>query len=109
MRSDSILNTGLTSASINKAQRAKEARKARQDAKLTKRAHLIPAAEIIVEELQKELSNTQIKLLSMIDAKTTDGEVKDIIVALNLYTDSIKRLKSRISNIMRVNGEDSND
>lgn len=105
MRSDSILNTGVTGASINKAQRAKEARDLRSKEKLEKRAQLLPAAEIVVNELNKELEATKYALLSIINPSTPEENVKALISALNLYDQSMKNLKSRLSNIMRVQDE----
>lgn len=102
MRSDSILSTGLTSASIGKASRAKEARDERMRLKDAKRTTLLPAAEVVITEIDKEIQVTQVALLEMINTQTTTEQAKDIIASLNLYTASMKKLKSRLSNIMRT-------
>lgn len=101
MRNDSILNTGINSASINKAARAKEARLLRQQEKEQKRAKLHPAAEVVAEEIRKEQEYVKTTLLSLINTATPEADVKSLIVSLNLYDLSMKSLKTRISNILR--------
>lgn len=100
-RTDSILNTGMTSHTINKAERMKKARENRNQIKQAKRTKLMPAAEVVITELDKEKQNTEKMLLEQINVNTPDQSVKDIIVALNLYGESLNKLKSRLSNIMR--------
>ena len=109
MRRDSILNTGLTSNSINKAGREKHARELRKKAKDEKRSQLVPAIQIVIDELNKELESTQVQMLGLINGSTPTEDVKSIIVSLNLYSQSVKQLKTRISNIMRVRTDDESD
>jgi len=106
MRNDSILNTGMSSVSVDKSRRAKQAKEERQRAKKEKRTKLMPAAEVVIAELDKEKQNTEKMLLAQINVKTSDQSVKDIIVALNMYGNSISKLRSRLSNIMRTADED---
>lgn len=94
---------------MGKASRAKEARDERIRLKDAKRTSLTPAAEVIVIELDKELLVTQTALLEMITTETTTEQTRDIIASLNLYTASIKKLKSRLSNIMRTKDEPTTD
>ncbi len=102
MRTDSILNTGMSSATLNKAERVKKAREARAEQKKQVRNVILPAIEPVLEELDKERNKTIIDLMETIDASTSDVDVKSIILSLNLYKESLENLKSRLSNIMRV-------
>lgn len=97
MRNDSSLYTGLTS----KVEKAATDRKIRKEKKQSTQNKLKPAGEIVISALDKELERTQAELLSMIGIKNSDEEVKDIIVALNMYTESIKRLKVTLKNLLR--------
>jgi hypothetical protein len=102
MRNDSSLYSGISSNTAAKAERAKIAREERKRVKTDKKTILTPVAEIVVEELDKEKKATELKLLSMIQVGTTDEQSKDVIAALNLYSESINKLRSRLSNIMRT-------
>lgn len=101
-RNDSILYSGLTSKSSGQAERAKREKELKLEAKQQKRTKLIPAVEVVLDELEKEKRRTQEELIGMITVDTTEQATKDIIVALNLYSESVTRLKNRLSNIMRV-------
>lgn len=100
-RSDSSLITGLSSASINKAERAKELREERARLKESKRTRIAPAIEPVIEELEKEKDRVILELLSMVTPTTPKDGAKELLVSLNLYKTSMERLKSRLSNIMR--------
>lgn len=101
-RNDSILNTGVTSHSINKAKRTKEERERKKKEKQDKQTKLAPAAELINLEISREIEDTQLRLLKTITPDTPDEKAKDIIASLNLYAQSMKNLKHRLTNIMRV-------
>lgn len=113
MRSDSILNTGLTSISVTKVSEERKRREERAKAKEDKRAVMAPSIEPVLEELRKEKEKTVQSLLSVISPTTPHEDVKSLVVSLNLYADSMDKLKSRLSNIMRitkpVSEEGSND
>ena len=98
-RNDSILYTGHTG---NRLEENKLKKEERQRVKARKRNELLPVAEVVIEELDKELDKTQIELLQAINHKTTKLEIKDTIVALNLYTESLKKLKSKFNLILRT-------
>ncbi len=101
-RSDSVLNTGMSSATLNKSERVKKAREARADQKKQVRNTILPAIEPVIDELVKERNKTILDLMETINASTSQEDVKSIILALNLYKDSMESLKSRLTNIMRV-------
>lgn len=102
MRSDSVLNTGLSSASINKASKERAARAERQKLRDEKRTTLLPAVQILVDELLKEQEKTKLSLLKIIGPATPADDVKSLLVSLNLYDQSMTTLRTRISNIMRT-------
>ena len=100
MRSDKVLYTGLTSASA-RTSRLEEQKREKQREKTDKKIKLQPVAEVVLEELAKEKRVTVMKLLETIDVTTPDEQTKSIIVALNLYKQSISGLEMRIKNILR--------
>jgi len=101
-RNDSVLNTGISSATINKASREREAREARKKQRDEKRTTLLPSVQIIVDELKKEQEDTKLALLKLIHPATPEADVKSLIVSLNLYDQSMTTVRTRISNIMRT-------
>lgn len=102
MRSDSVLITGATGASINKAQDAMARRKEQKKERLSKRARIQPAIEPVLELLTKEQNKTMLEALNFIDSGTDETTVKNTLTALRLYKDSMQSLKNSISAIMRV-------
>ena len=100
-RNDSILNTGASSASIGKAERARELREGRAKLKTDKRTRIAPSIEPVIEELIKERDRTILELLALVTPATPTEDAKELLVSLNLYKASMERLKSRLSNIMR--------
>ena len=108
-RNDSSLITGMHSGSIAKASKAAEQREARKLAKAESRAHLTPVAELVQAEIKKIQDETKLTLLGLINPSTPKDDVKELIVALNLYDGSIKQLKTRLFNIMRVKETEESD
>ena len=106
MRSDSILNTGLSSVSVNKVAIEQKAREDRARARDEKRTTLAPVAQIITEEFNKERERAKLELLGIIDAKTPEKDVKAIIASLNLYATSMNNLQFRLINLMKLRGSD---
>jgi len=100
MRSDEILWTGVSSQAA-RLERLTLAKKAKAEEKKDKRTRLTGGADIILEEIEKERKATAIKLLETIDTKTPPEETKSLIVALNLYRESLNKLSSRVKAIMR--------
>lgn len=94
MRNDSKLYTGSFGNTTTKVSRAREAREERLKLKTDKRTVLSKSADIIVEEINKEIHKVVIEQLEL--GVDTNYE------ALRLYKASMETLKSRISNIMRV-------
>lgn len=102
MRNDSILFTGMTSNSINKADKALKARKKATEEKASQRSKIMPAVEPIIELIKKERDLTISSLLSVVDSNTSEDDLKATVVALNLYRQSIDKLQNSITRIMRV-------
>jgi methyl coenzyme M reductase gamma subunit len=92
----------MSSASLNKATKAKESREARAKAKEHIRNTVSPAIEPVLEEIKKEKERTILELIESIDGGTADEQVKSVILALNLYKESMDALNARLTNIMRV-------
>lgn len=109
-RNDSILNTGMSSATVTKLERNRLAREQRRQDKSKKKSMLLPAAEVVIHELEKEQNATILALLEAIDIIPADDEqFRAKITALKLYKESIARLKSRLSNILRIKEVDEDE
>lgn len=102
-RSDSILLTGMNSSTVSKVDRMKEKEQFKREAKLRKKASISPTIEPVLEELDKERDATILSQLDLIDGGQENFEAHAI--ALKLYKESLSRLKSRLSNIMRTKPE----
>lgn len=106
MRSDSILVTGMTGASVDKAERMKIIREQKRNQKLANKTKLIPAAELVTQELQKEKDRTTLSILEAVDNfKINDKEHKANMQSLHLYRQSMANLSDRLNRIMRVKDE----
>ncbi len=99
-RSDSVLLTGMNSSSISKVERAKEKERLKKDAKLKVKKQIAPSIEPVIAEIEKEQQATILAQLDLIDG--SDEDFKAMALALKLYKESLSRLKSRLSTIMRV-------
>lgn len=106
MRSDSILNTGRSSVSVNKVAIERKAREERAKARDAKRTTLAPFAQIISEEFKKERESAKLRLLGIIDTTTPEEDVKATISALNLYATSMNNLEFKLTNLMKSRGSD---
>lgn len=100
---DSVLLTGMTSSSVSKVDRMKEKDLYKREAKLRKKAKISPTIEPVLEELDKERDATILAQLDLVDASTENFESQAL--ALKLYKESMSKLKSRLTNIMRTKPE----
>lgn len=105
-RNDGILYSGM--AAKSRAELAHE-RTLRQREKLEKKSSLLPMADIVIQELEKEKTNTKLELLRLIGPSTSDTDVKSLIVSLNLYDQSMSGLAGRLKNILRAKAPESTD
>lgn len=107
-RNDGILYAGST----NRVNRLAEI-EAKREEKLSKRNQLVPDSHVVLEELEKEKDQTIKTLLSLINPTTPTDQVKELIVSLNLYEQSMKNLTAKFKNILRLtkfeNREDVKD
>lgn len=103
MSNDSIFLTGMNSQSVSKLERSKEKAEAKKYNKYEKKTKIAPAIEPVIEELEKEMKETIIKQLDLVDSGVRNFESHAL--ALKLYKKSCENLKSRLSNIMRVTYE----
>lgn len=100
MRSDSFLLTGMNSNSVSKVERMKAKEKERKEVKHTTKTKIAPTIQPVLEELDKEIQSTIMSQMDLIDSNT--GDFTSQALALKLYKESCKKLKSRLSNIMRM-------
>lgn len=99
-RSDSILLTGMNSSSVSKLERSKAKEKKRLEDKVSTKTKIAPTIQPVLKELDKEIQATIMAQMDLIDSNTED--FKTMALSLKLYKESCRKLKSRLSNIMRV-------
>ena len=102
-RSDSVLLTGMNSSTVSKVDRMKEKEEFKRQAKLQKKAKIAPTIEPVIEEIDRERDATILAQLDLVDGGADNFEAHAI--ALKLYKESLSRLKSRLSTIMRTKPE----
>ena len=95
---DSILYTGITSASSDKAPTPREVQR---EAKESARIKLKPAAEVVLELLEKERSKLYDIRRIFIYRKTTDEEVKIERLVRERQALLISALEVKVRNILK--------
>lgn len=95
---DSILYTGITSASSDKAPTPRELQR---EAKESARIKLKPAAEVVLELLEKERTKLYDIRRIFIDRKTTDEEVKIERIVRERQALLISALEVQVRNILK--------
>lgn len=100
MRNDGLLYTGLTSQA--QLQRLEATKKEKKRQKANQKAKILPSAELLIELLAKEKKATILKLLETVQVDTSEEQTKSLILALNLYKDSLSGLEAQIKAIMRA-------
>ena len=97
MRDDSILYTGVTSAT-NKP----TARQIQVEEKEQAQPKLKPAAAVVLELLDKERQNVLDLRSLVIDRTTPEQEVNTELLARKLYLDYLNSLENKVKSIMAV-------
>lgn len=107
-RDDSVLYSGLTSASSN---RVAESRKLHTKVKDSKRNELQPDAHLVFADIAKERDQIPEKVWELIGAESTEENTKSVLLALRYYERYLVALKNRLSNTLKVKPtkETSND
>jgi hypothetical protein len=90
----------MNSSSVSKLERSQSKEKVRKQSKVEKKTRISPTIEPVLEELNKEVQATILAQMDLVDGSPEDFKANAL--ALKLYKESCKRLKSRLSNIMRV-------
>lgn len=99
IRNDSILYSGLTSASFNKAYRAKARRQADRE---KQKSYLEPSAELIKVEIQKTKDQIATDTLGLIQLDADKDDIKSLLVGARLAQKHIAQLEQRLLNILRT-------
>jgi len=102
MRDDSILYTGATS---ERMVRREIKNKERDEAKISKRSALTPAAEVVFNLIEKEKEDVVNSLLSFILTDTPDEDLKSTILSLKMYSGYLLELQAKVKNVLRVKNE----
>lgn len=103
MRDDSILYTGVTSASLKIA----DAKKERREVKDSQKAQLTPSAELILSEIKKERNLIASEIVNIIHIDMTEEAVKSSVLGLRLADARMLSLQNRLLNILRGSKKES--
>lgn len=97
VRSDAILNTGITSAAQRRAEdRARRQRELREG----KRAAMTPGGQIIKEWIDKEIEQAA-DLRHIVVNIADEDHVKAQLLGRQYYLEALQRLKAKTTNILR--------
>lgn len=97
--SDGDLYTGITSAS------QRTLRQRANEEKLVKQSKLLPVAELIFNEIEKEKTKAKDVTDFITDLKTTPEELKADILARKRYIDTLTQLQNRFRVILKAKPE----
>ena len=98
-RDDSVLYSGVTSASSGRKPTARQAQREKKEQDQTR---LLPAADVVLELIATELTNVADIRSLIIDRKDTEQEVNTELLARKLYLGYLNSLESKIKSIMAV-------
>jgi hypothetical protein len=96
-RNDGLLYSGGSTS----ADRRRHAQRERLQEKEQKRSYLLPAADIVFAEIDKELAKIASQVLGYVTADTVDENLKATLLSLRMYDKSLKDLRTRIGNLLR--------
>lgn len=98
-RNDGILYSGQTAKP--QAAAMLERREARTQEKEQQRTALMPAAQLILGEIERERSKISQKVLDYVTAGEADENIKAELLGMKHYEASLSKFKARIENILR--------
>lgn len=96
MRNDAYLYTGVTSVSNE----PKAPRELQKESKEEAKRKLKPAAEVVLEAIEKERQVICDIRTFVLDRKTTEQEVNTDLLARKKYLDYLNQLEQKINTIM---------
>ncbi len=103
-RDDSLLNTGMTSASFATV-RTNKVREDAREVKAEKRSKLTPAAELVQEEIQKEIDKLLIvdyKVVKAVIASGIPNGLEIDMLSNAKAKEALVAVQNRLSSILRV-------
>jgi hypothetical protein len=106
MRDDSILYSGLTSASSRKIAETKVGKK---DEKVTKRTEIKPIAIPVFNEIQKQKDMLGEILLAIVDPDSPDEKVASQLEAVRLHRAWLINFEGALKNVLREPKEKSDE
>jgi hypothetical protein len=96
-RNDGLLYSGGSTS----ADRRRNAQRERLQEKEQKRSYLLPAADIVFAEIDKELVKIASQVLGYVTADTAAENLKATLLSLRMYDKSLRDLRVRIGNLLR--------
>lgn len=101
-RDDSVLYSGSSSVSFG-SNKVQPQRQKLTDKKKEDKIVLTPAGERIKAILEDEKRKTILKVLAQVSPDTREEQTSNLLAALNLYTQSMIAVTTKIDNILRDN------
>lgn len=99
-RDDSLLSTGLSSASSRKLA---EKMRREQQLKQSQRAKLTPAGDLVVAWIDREYAEITDRIANLpIDMATSEESVKCALLAYQMHRVYLENLKSKAKNLLRT-------
>lgn len=98
MRNDSLLYTGITSATARKTQAKAEEQGA---LKKDKQSRIAPAAQEVMDMIDAEQKNIAQEILKLVRADTTSIEADSFLKAYKLYDTKLNSFRIKLKNTLR--------
>ena len=102
-RNDGILYAGSSSNAYEERLKKLKARKLERH---KKQRTLSTAEDIVIKMIDQERESVKLDLLKLVNINTSEKQTKELLVSLNLYDESMKKLKTRFNNILRLRETD---
>ena len=102
MRSDSVLNTGASSASFGSV-KEQQIRIDKREEKIEKRAAPTPAGEVVKAEIQKDIDQISNIDYLEVESMLTDEHFRAEMMARKKTKEYLVNLRNRLDNLLRDN------
>ena len=103
MRNDSVLYTGMTSASTRKVA---DHKKQLKEKKNEERIALLPAGDVVLDLLDKEIASLPSRVYELINFEDSETHIKSKLMALRMYESELSALKRRVVSTLKIKQEE---
>jgi len=99
MSNDNVLNTGTTSSTF--APKPTRSVTERKEADAEKRAKLLPAADVVFAEIEKQITQMSTVEFMNLEEMLNDEHFRAELMARKKYVEYLKKLQIKMNNILR--------